>query len=489
MKINATQAFIDGKFTDSLSGETFATSNPATGEVIAEVAACGSEDVDAAVESARRAFDRGLWSGIAPSARKQVMLRFADLLTDNAEELAWLDSVDAGKPITDCIDGDLPDVVNTIRWYAEAVDKLFGQISPTGRDALGLISREPVGVVGAVLPWNYPLAMLAWKLGPALASGNSVIVKPAELSPLSALRVAEIAISAGIPDGVLNVVPGLGEKAGKAIGMHQDIDAVTFTGSTEVGRLFLNYSAASNLKRVGLELGGKSPQIVMADAVDYIADVAKELGGAAFANAGQNCSAGSRILVQEDAHEALIEALTTVCADWLPGSPQDPATPMGPLIEPSALTRVLDYVEGARASGCTIAHGGHRVLEETGGWFVPPTIVDGAAPDMPVATEEIFGPVVAVIPFKTERDAIKMANMTPYGLASSLFTRDINVAHRVAGAVRAGTVSVNCYSEGDISAPFGGYKSSGFGGRDKGIEAFNQYTEIKTTWLSLNGRG
>lgn len=480
------RAFIGGAFIDAVSGETFDTLAPANGKVLTAVAACGPDDVDSAVSAARAAYEDGRWSRMAPAARKKVLLRLADLIEQHAPEIARLDAVDAGKPITDCETLDLPDVVHTFRWYAESIDKVFGKIAPTGQSNLGLIGREPVGVVGAVLPWNFPVATLSWKLGPALAAGNSVVVKPPELAPLSTLRIAELAADAGVPDGVLNVVPGVGEVAGRALGMHMDVDVITFTGSTQVGREFLRYSADSNLKRIVLELGGKSPQIVMADAARNLDYVAGELAGAAFWNTGQNCTAGSRVLVDRDIHEDFVAALVRAAESWVVGDPLRRDTKIGPLIEPSALDRVLRYVHEAADAGALIAYGGHRVHEESGGWFVEPTVLDRVAPQMPVAREEIFGPVVSVLTFTSEQEAIALANDTNYGLAASIFTHDLDTAHRMAQAVRAGTVAVNCYSEGDISTPFGGYKNSGFGGRDKGLEAFEQYTEQKTIWFALS---
>jgi gamma-glutamyl-gamma-aminobutyraldehyde dehydrogenase len=479
-----TRAYIDGAFVDATDGETFDNLNPATGQVLNTVAACGAADVDAAVRAARRAFDEGSWSRIAPAERKTIMLRFADLIDTHAEELALIDSIDAGKPISDCRTLDLPDVVATIRWYAEAIDKVFGKVSPTGADNVGLIVREPAGVVGVVVPWNFPSNTLSWKIGPALAAGNSVVVKPAELSPLSALRYAELATEAGIPAGVFNVVPGLGHVAGKALGLHPDVDVISFTGSTEVGRFFLKYAAESNLKQVALEMGGKSPQIVFADIKPELATVAEDLAGAAFWNGGQNCSAGSRILVHNSIKAEFVELLTKLAAARRVGDPLDPDTEIGPMIEAGARDRVLRYLEEARQGGATV-HGGGALLPETGGFFVAPAVVDNVGPAAAVAREEIFGPVVAVLGFDTEEQAVALANDTEYGLAANVWTRDINVALRVAGRVRAGTVAVNGFSEGDLSTPFGGVGISGFGGHDKGLEAFDQYTELKTIWITV----
>jgi gamma-glutamyl-gamma-aminobutyraldehyde dehydrogenase len=480
-----TQAFIDGRFVDAASGETFATENPATGEVIAHVQAGGTEDVDRAVAAARRSFEDGRWSRMAPADRKKVLLRFAALIEANTDELATLDALEAGKPITDTREVDLPETVKTFTWYAEAADKLFDAVAPTGPEALGLIVREPVGVVGAVVPWNFPILMAAWKMAPALATGNSMIVKPSRLTSLSAIRMAELAAEAGLPDGVLNVVPGPGGAAGAALGRHMDVDKVTFTGSTEVGRLFLQYSAESNLKEVTLECGGKSPAVVLASPPDMDLVVEQVLFGALM-NMGENCSQGSRLIVHRSVQEELVARLAEGLAAWTVGDPMDPATKVGPMIEKPHLEKVMGYIDRGRAEGARVVSGGSRILEDSGGYFVAPTIFDGVTNDMTIAREEIFGPVLSTIPFDTEEEGIRLANETAYGLAAAVYTRDLDAAFRVSRALRAGTVGVNAYSEGDITTPFGGYKQSGFGGRDKGLEALEQYTEKKTIWVTLH---
>jgi gamma-glutamyl-gamma-aminobutyraldehyde dehydrogenase len=479
-----TNAFIDGRFIAAQSGEQFVTENPATGEPLAEIAAGGDADIDAAVRVGRAAFDDGRWSRRSPGDRKAILLRLAELMEANAEELATLDCLEAGKPITDCREVDIPDAIKTFRWYAEASDKMLGSIAPTGADALGLIVREPIGVVGAVLPWNFPIMLAAWKAAPALAAGNSLVIKPAELSSLSTIRLAELAAEAGIPDGVFNVVPGLGETAGQALGRHMGVDALSFTGSTEVGRLFLRYSAESNLKRIVLECGGKSPQVVMGDPPDLDL-VAHNVVAAAFTNMGENCSAGSRLIVHRSVGDALLERVVARASEWIVGDPQDSGTRIGPLIERRHLEKVLSYIQSGRAEGARLVAGGEQILKETGGYFVVPTIFDRVQSKMAIAREEIFGPVLSMMTFETEPEAMALANDTNYGLAASLYTSNLNTAIRVATGIRAGTVSINSYSEGDITTPFGGYKQSGFGGRDKGFEAFEQYTEKKTMWFSL----
>jgi gamma-glutamyl-gamma-aminobutyraldehyde dehydrogenase len=479
-----TDAFIDGTFRPAQSGARFVTTNPATGRPLAEIAAGDAADIDVAVKAARRAFDDGRWSRRSPADRKAVLLRFADLLEANREELAMLDSLEAGKPITDCREVDVPDAIRTFRWFAEAIDKVFDAVAPTGPEALGLIVREPIGVVGAVVPWNYPLLMATWKLAPALAAGNSVIVKPARLTSMSTIRMAELAAEAGLPAGVFNVVPGSGDTAGQALGRHMDVDMVTFTGSTEVGRSFLKYSAESNLKEIALECGGKSPQVVLANPPDLDL-VAEQVLIAGLMNMGENCSCGSRLIVDRSVHDELLDRLVNGLASWPVGDPQDPATRLGPMVERPHLDKVLRYIDAGRSEGARVVTGGGRTLEDTGGYFVAPTILDDVRNTMTVAREEIFGPVISTIPVDSEEEAVTLANETSYGLAASVYTTDLDTAIRVARSLRAGTVGVNAYSEGDVSTPFGGYKESGFGGRDKGLESLEQYTEKKTIWFSL----
>ncbi len=483
-----TQLFIDGEFRDAAGGDRFTSVNPATGQPIAEVAKGGPADVDAAVAAARRAADDGRWSRLDPAARKRILVDWANRIEADARELGLIETIDAGKPISDTVGLDIPETATCIRWHAEAADKLYGQVAPSPEGTVATITREPVGVVGAVIPWNYPAQMAAWKLGPALATGNTVVMKPASNTSLSLLRLAELGAEAGIPAGVLNVVTGPGDVVGEAIGRHPDVDCLAFTGSTEVGRRFLHYAANSNLKRVLLELGGKSPQLVFPDASDLGA-VAAQVAIAIFWNMGENCSAGSRLIVHHSRKAALLEALEAELAGWPVGDPLDPATRIGALISRGQMETVLGYVDIGRREGARVVRGGERILEETGGWFVPPTVLDRVTNDMTIAREEIFGPVLSVIEFDTEAQAVAIANDTPYGLAASLYTEDLNIAHRVARELRAGTVGINAYSEGDMTTPFGGYKQSGFGGHDKSVHAHDQYTETKTTWIQLKPAG
>ena len=473
-----TNAFINGQFKSSKSGNTFETINPATGKVIANIAACNSEDVDHAVTKAREAFDQGHWSKLHPSERKEGLIKLSKLIKRNIHELAVMESVDSGKPIRDCETIDLPETIACLLWHAEAVDKIYDQTAPAGEDALGVIVREPVGVVGCVLPWNFPLLMMAWKIAPALAAGNSVIVKPAEQTSLTALRLAELAIDAGIPRGVLNVIPGMGPDVGEPIGLHPDVDMVSFTGSTETGRRFLRYSADSNLKKIVLECGGKNPAIVLDDAEDLDL-VAEHIVNAAFWNMGENCSAASRLIVQENIKDALLEKMLAHLRDWKTGDPLDPSNYLGSLVDSEHFKKVTSYLKNDN-----MITGGKTEKPN----YVLPTIFDHVDPNSKLAQEEIFGPILSVITVKTLDEAIAVANNTEYGLTASVFTANGKKAIRAARAIKAGTVTVNCYGEGDMSTPFGGYKQSGFGGRDNSIHAHDQYTELKTIWIDLSDR-
>ena len=478
------QAFVDGAYVDAMSGETFDCVNPATGRTIASVAACDADDVDRAVRGARAAFESGVWSRIAPKKRKRVLVRFAELIREHRDELALLETLDMGKPIRDSRAVDVPLAAECIAYYGEAIDKVYDEVAPTGPSDVVTLVREPLGVVGAVVPWNFPLLMASWKVGPALATGNSVVLKPAEQSPLTALRLAELAAEAGVPDGVLQVVPGFGETAGQALGRHMDVDLVAFTGSTEVGKLFLRYSGESNMKRLALECGGKSPHIVMQDCGDLDA-AAEAAAWGVFYNQGEVCNAGSRLLVHESLKDELLERIVRVAETIRPGDPLDPETRMGAIVDRTQLERVLGYIDAGRAQGADLHLGGGQVLEESGGYFVEPTIFDAVSNEMRIAREEIFGPVLATIPFGDEEEAIEIANDTVYGLAAAVWTNDLSRAHRVSRALRAGVVWVNCFDRGDITAPFGGFKQSGFG-RDKSIHALEKYTDLKTIWIAID---
>lgn len=479
-----TRALIGGRSVET-EGGTFETLNPATGQHLADVFEGNQADVDRAVAAARYAVDEGPWSKMAPSERKRLMLRFAALIDAHSDELALMETLESGKPIADTTGIDLPDVVQTIRWHAEVADKVYDQISPSDPSVVSMIVREPIGVVAAILPWNFPLMMAGWKIGPILASGNAAILKPAEQTSMATIRLAELAIEAGIPDGVLNVVPGRGEITGQALGLHPGVDCVGFTGSTEIGRLFLRYSADSNLKRVLLECGGKSPMVVMADA-DDLDKVAEHACTAIFWNGGQNCSSNSRLIVHGSKKDELLDLVREKSHDWVVGDPLDQNTAIGPMIEAEHLEKVTGLIGTAHEEGAHLYMGGNRVREESGGWFVEPTIFDGVTPDMTIAREEVFGPVLAVTTFDDPEEGIGIANDTHYGLAASVFTSNVRTAHLAGRMIKAGTVSINAYAEGDITTPFGGYKLSGFGGRDKGMTAHEQYTEQKTIWLDLS---
>ncbi|PRD37119.1 UNVERIFIED_CONTAM: puuC [Trichonephila clavipes] len=471
-------AWIDGAYRPAISGKTFETVNPATGTPLGRVAACGVEDVNFAVTKAREAFEDGRWSRLHPGARKQVLVRLAKLMERNARELAVLESLDSGKTILDCESVDIPESIHVIRWHGELIDKIYDQVAPASNDHLALVVREPVGVVGLVLPWNFPLLMLAWKIGPALAAGCSVVVKPAAETSLSALRLAELAAEAGVPRGVLNVVTGGGAEAGEPLGRHPDVDMVSFTGSTATGRYFLHYSADSNLKEVVLELGGKNPCIVLDDAEDLDAVAAHVVNGA-FWNMGQNCSAASRLIVQRGIKDRLIEKIRAHAREWIVGDPLNPEVRVGALVSGAHFGKVSGYIAACATE--TVLLGGRIVAQG----FIEPTVVEVTDRLSPLATEEIFGPILTVIPVGSFEEAIAVANETDYGLAASIFTANGKRALRGARMLRAGTVTVNSFGEGDITTPFGGYKQSGFGGRDNSIHAHDQYTQLKTIWLDL----
>ncbi|MFD7642004.1 aldehyde dehydrogenase [Kitasatospora sp. NPDC059795] len=478
----ATAHLIDGA-DEAGGGKAFAVVSPRDGRVLAEVADGGAAEVDAAVAAARRAFDRGPWPRLSPTERGRVLLRFADLLEQHRTELALTVSLEMGKPVTDAHDIELRAVINTFRWYGGLADKLTDESPHTAPDALALVTREPAGVVGAVVPWNFPLTLAGWKIAPALAAGCTVVLKPSENSPLSALRLGRIGLEAGLPPGVLNVVAGNGPVAGRALGLHPDVDVLAFTGSTAVGRQFLHYAADSNLKRVWLELGGKSPNIVLPDAPDLDRAAATAAWGIFF-NQGEMCTAPSRLLVHRSVAEQVTEAVVARARALRVGDPLDPATEMGALVGAAHLDRVLGHVDAALADGARLRTGGARCGADTGGSYLEPTVFDQVAPGSRLAREEVFGPVLSVLAFDDLDEAVALANATEYGLAAGLWTSDLSTAHLVSRSLRAGTVWVNCYEEGDLTVPFGGMKQSG-NGRDKSAHALEKYTELKTTWIQL----
>jgi len=478
------RAFIAGQRVPAHGGETFDCISPIDGRLLTQVARGRQADIDAAVGAARRAFDDGRWAHQSPAQRKRVLQRFAEKILGAKEELALMETLDMGKPVQYSLSVDVQSTARTIAWYAEAVDKVYDEIAPTPRNALALITREPMGVIGAVVPWNYPMIMAAWKLGPALAAGNSVVLKPSEKSPLTALRLAELAIEAGLPEGVFNVVPGYGHEAGEALALHMDVDAIGFTGSTRVGRKMLEYAGRSNLKRVYNELGGKSAFVVFDD-FENVARAAKTVAGSMFFNQGESCNAPSRVFVHERIADEFVRIVAAEAPKYAPGDPLSGRAEMGAIVDDTQLRTVLGYIDAGQTDGAKIVTGGKRVMAETGGFFVEPTVFDEVRNEMKIAREEIFGPVMSVIRFKSEDEAVALANDSAYGLQASVWSDNINRAHRVARALKAGTVHVNQYDEDDITVPFGGVKQSG-NGRDKSLHAFDKYTELKTTWVRID---
>ncbi|MDD2811274.1 aldehyde dehydrogenase [Rhodoferax sp.] len=478
------RAVINGQRVWAQTGHTFDCISPVDGRLLAQVSRCAQADVDAAVAAARIAFEDRRWSGMAPAARKRVMIKFADQLLAHADELALMETLDMGKPIKYSRAVDVNSAANCLRWYGEAVDKIYDEIAPTAATALALITREPMGVVGVIVPWNYPMIMAAWKIAPALAAGNSVVLKPSEKSPLTALRLAELALEAGLPPGVFNVVPGFGPEAGSPLALHMDVDCIAFTGSTRVGKQIHVMAGQSNLKRAWTELGGKSPNIVFADCPDLDKAVAASVGSIFF-NQGESCNAPSRLFVEASIREAFLERALALMPSYAPGNPLDAATVMGAIVDETQLNNVMRYIGLGQSEGACLLAGGQQVMPVAGGCYVQPTLFAGVTADMAIAREEIFGPVLSVMSFTDTAEVVKAANQSVYGLQAAVWTRDINKAHGVARALRAGTVHVNQYDEDDITVPFGGYKQSGVG-RDKSLHAFDKYTETKTTWIRID---
>jgi len=474
-----TRLFINGDYCDAADNSTFETYNPAAQQPLAQVARGKKADVDRAVQAARQAFDCGAWSQASPAKRKAVLYAFAGLMDQHREELALLETLDTGKPIRHSLRDDVPGAARAIRWYAEALDKVYGEVAPTGAGELAMIVREPIGVVAAVVPWNFPLLLACWKLGPALAAGNSIVLKPSEKSPLTALRLAALAKEAGLPDGVFNVISGFGHEAGQALSLHPDVDVMTFTGSTRTGKQLLKDAGESNMKRVWLEAGGKSANIVFADCPDLDQAVSATAAGI-FYNQGQVCIAGTRLLLEESIADAFLEKLAQQASNWQPGDPLDPNTTLGTLIDTGHADTVHSYIRAGSEHGTLLLDGRKTPWPAA----IGPTVFVDLPANSPLHKEEIFGPVLVVTRFKDEDDALALANDSQYGLGAAVWTRDLSRAHRISRRLKAGSVFVNNYNDGDMTVPFGGYKQSG-NGRDKSLHALEKFTELKTIWIAL----
>ena len=477
--------FIDGKYHKSISEKSFDNISPIDGKLINKISFAQQSDIDIAVSSARKVFEKGHWSNMAPGQRKKILLKFSQLIERDRLELSLLDTIDMGKTINDTYNADLPTSIDNIEWYSEIIDKLFDDISPSSKEYMGLITKEPIGVVAAIVPWNYPLWMAIWKIAPALITGNSVILKPAEQSPMSAIKIGALLAEAGLPDGVFSVLPGDGPITGKQLCLHNDIDCVAFTGSGVVGKLVLQYSGQSNMKRVQLECGGKSPNIIFADCEDL--DAAAEASAyAIFGNQGEVCSAGSRLIIQKEIEKDFINKVAKISTKMQPGDPFDPESFAGAIVNNEQLEKINKYVNIGKEEGASVEVGGNITMKDTGGCYFEPTIFTNVNNKMRVAQEEIFGPVLTTLTFSTFEEAISIANDSQYGLAAGVWTKDINKAIKASREIRAGTVYINNYEEGmDSTIPLGGYKQSGIG-RDSGYQALDNYLQVKSTWAKIS---